>query len=33
MIWQARTGDTVLVKYREMTGGTQTFLYWLGEKG
>jgi hypothetical protein len=26
----ARTGDTVLVKSREMTGRTQTLSWWLG---
>ncbi len=30
MIRQARIGDTVLVKSREMTGRTQTFPWWLG---
>ncbi len=27
---QARTGDTVLVKIREMTGRSQTLPWWLG---
>ncbi len=27
---QARTGDTVLVKSREMTGRSQTLKWWLG---
>jgi hypothetical protein len=30
MIMQARTGDTVLVKSREMTGSSQTLPWWLG---
>jgi hypothetical protein len=30
---QARTGDTVLVKSREMTGRTQTLPWWLGGGG
>jgi hypothetical protein len=30
MIMQARTGDTALVKRREMTGRTQTLPWWLG---
>jgi hypothetical protein len=30
---QARTGDTVLVKSREMTGSIQTLPWQLGEKG
>jgi hypothetical protein len=30
---QARTGDTVLLKIREMTGRTQTLPWWLGGKG
>jgi hypothetical protein len=33
MGWQARTGDTVLVKSREMTGRTQTLPWWLREEG
>jgi hypothetical protein len=33
MIRQARTGDTVLVKSREMRGGTQTLPRWLGGEG
>jgi hypothetical protein len=33
MIRKARTGDTVLVKSREMTGGTQTLPWWLGGEG
>ncbi len=32
-IRQARTGDTVLVKSREMTGRTQTLSWWLGGEG
>jgi hypothetical protein len=27
------TGDTVLGQIREMTGGTQTLPWWLGEQG
>jgi hypothetical protein len=30
---QACTGDTVLVKSREITGRTQTLPWWLGEGG
>ncbi len=30
---QARTGDTVLVKRREMTDRAQTLPWWLGGKG
>jgi hypothetical protein len=30
---QARIGDTVLVKSREMTGRSQTLPWWLGEEG
>ncbi len=30
---KARTGDTVLVKSREMTGRTQTLPWWLGGAG
>ncbi len=33
MIRQARTGDTVLVKSREMTGRTQTLPWWLRGEG
>ncbi len=33
MIRQAHTGNTVLVKSREMTGWSQTLTWWLGEKG
>jgi hypothetical protein len=33
MIMQARTGDTVLVKSREMTGRTQILTWCLGEGG
>jgi hypothetical protein len=29
---QASTADTVLVKSREMTGRSQTLLWWVGEK-
>jgi hypothetical protein len=29
---QARSGNTVLVKRREMRGRTQTLLWWLGER-
>jgi hypothetical protein len=30
---QARTGDTVLVKSKEMTGRIQTLPWWLGGEG
>jgi hypothetical protein len=30
---QACTGDTVLVKSREVTGSTQTLPWWLGVEG
>ncbi len=30
---QARTGDTALVKSREMTGRSQTLPWWLGGEG
>jgi len=30
MIRQVSTGDTVVVKRREMTGRTQTMPWWLG---
>jgi hypothetical protein len=30
---QAGTGDTVLVKSREMRGRAQTLPWWMGEKG
>jgi hypothetical protein len=33
MIGLGSTGDTVLVKSREMPGRTQTLPWWLGEKG
>ncbi len=33
VIRQARTGDTVLVKSREMTGSTQTLPWWLWGEG
>ncbi len=33
MIRQARTGDTVLDKSREMTGRNQTLPWWLGKEG
>ncbi len=33
MIRQARIGDTVLVKSREMTGRTETLPLWLGGEG
>jgi hypothetical protein len=33
MIRQARTGVTMLVKSREMTGRTQTLPWWLGWEG
>jgi hypothetical protein len=29
---RVRTGDTVLVKRREMTGRTQTLPWWLGRE-
>jgi hypothetical protein len=32
MVRQARTGDTVLVKSREMTSRSQTLPWWLGEE-
>ncbi len=32
MIRQARIGDTVLVKSREMTGRTRTMPWWLGRE-
>jgi hypothetical protein len=28
--WQARSGDTMLVKSTDMTGRTQTLPWWLG---
>jgi len=30
---QARNGDTLLVKSREMTGRTQTLVWWFGGEG
>ena len=33
MIRKARTGDTMLVKSREMIGRTQTLPWWLGGEG
>jgi hypothetical protein len=33
MIRQAHTGNTVLVKSREMTGWSQTLTWWLGVEG
>ncbi len=33
LVRQVRTGDTVLVKSREMTGRTQKLPWWLGGEG